>query len=76
MTVSQRSDTRIEPDDARYLTILNRLFNKRLCARPDYILAVSSTDQIVSAVQQAVTEGRRLVVIEVLREHRCVAYEM
>ena len=57
-----KSDTRIGPDDPRYLAVLNRRFNKRFTASPDYITAVSSTDQIVSAVEQAVTEGRRLAV--------------
>ena len=60
-------DTRIEsirigPDDPRYLAVVDKRFNKRFSARPDYVRLVSSTDQVVSAVEDAVREGRRLVV--------------
>src|SRR5712691_2143007 len=60
-------DTRIEsnrigPDDPRYLVVVDKRFNKRFSARPDYVRLVSSTDQVVSAVEEAVREGRRLVV--------------
>ena len=60
-------DTRIEsdrigPDDPRYLAVVDKRFNKRFSARPDYVRLVSSTDQVVSAVEEAVREGRRLVV--------------
>jgi aclacinomycin oxidase len=53
---------RIGPDDPRYAAVIDRRFNKRFTARPDYVRLVSSTDQVVSAVGDAVTEGRRLVV--------------
>jgi FAD/FMN-containing dehydrogenase len=60
-------DTRIESvrigaDDPRYLAVVDKRFNKRFRARPDYVRLVSSTDQVVSAVEYAVREGRRLVV--------------
>src|ERR1700737_1294856 len=60
-------DTRIEsiriaPDDPRYLALVDKRFNKRFRAHPDYVRFVSSTDQVVSAVQESVREGRRLVV--------------
>ena len=60
-------DTRIEsgkiaPDDPRYRAVVDKRFNKRFSARPDYVRLVSSTDQVVSAVEEAVREGRRLVV--------------
>jgi hypothetical protein len=60
-------DTRIESvrigaDDPRYLAVVDKRFNKRFRARPDYVRLVSSTDQVVSAVEDAVREGRRLVV--------------
>jgi hypothetical protein len=60
-------DTRIEsirigPDDPRYLAVVEKRFNKRFRASPDYVRLVSSTDQVVSAVEEAVREGRRLVV--------------
>lgn len=59
-------DTRIEsvrigPDDPRYLAVVNKRFNKRFSARPDYVRLVSSTKQVVSAVEEAVREGQRLV---------------
>jgi FAD/FMN-containing dehydrogenase len=60
-------DTRIEsikigPDDPRYRAVVEKRFNKRFRASPDYVRLVSSTDQVVSAVEEAVREGRRLVV--------------
>jgi hypothetical protein len=54
--------TRIGPDDRRYLAVVGKRFNKRFSASPDYVRLVSSTDQMISAVQEAVREGRRLVV--------------
>jgi FAD/FMN-containing dehydrogenase len=60
-------DTRIEsirigPDDPRYLAVVGKRFNKRFSARPDYVRLVISTDQVVSALQDAVMEDRRVVV--------------
>jgi len=60
-------DTRIEsirigPDDPRYLAVVGKRFNKRFTARPDYVRLVSSTDQVVSALEDAVREDRRVVV--------------
>jgi len=54
--------TRIGPDDPRYLAVVEKRFNKRFSASPDYVRLVSSTDQVVAAVEEAVNEGRRLVV--------------
>ena len=56
------TDDRIGPDDPRYRAVVEKRFNKRFSARPDYVRLVSSTDQVISAVQEAVREGRRLVV--------------
>jgi FAD/FMN-containing dehydrogenase len=53
---------KIGPDDPRYLAVVDKRFNKRFSARPDYVRLVSSTDQVVSAVEEAVREGRRLTV--------------
>jgi hypothetical protein len=53
---------RIGPDDPRYLAVVDKRFNKRFVARPDYVRLASSTEQVVSAVQEAVREGRRLAV--------------
>ena len=58
-----RTDSpRISPDDPRYLAVVDKRFNKRFRARPDYVRLVSSTDEVVSAVEDAVSEGRRLAV--------------
>lgn len=53
---------RIGPDDPRYRAVVDKRFNKRFSASPDYLQLVSSTDQVISAVDDAVSEGRRLVV--------------
>jgi hypothetical protein len=68
MSTRQTSDdiqiesNRIDPDDPRYLAVIDKRFNKRFRASPDYVRLVNSTDQLVSAIQDAVSEGRRLVV--------------
>ena len=61
MTTQQRTDA-IRPDDPRYLAVIGKRFNKRFKASPDYVRLVSSTEEVVEAVEQAVKEGRRLVV--------------
>jgi hypothetical protein len=53
---------RIGPDDPRYLAVVDKRFNKRFRASPDYVRLVGSTKQVVSAVEEAVKEGRRLAV--------------
>jgi aclacinomycin oxidase len=53
---------KIGPDDLRYLAVVDKRFNKRFSASPDYVRLVSSTDQVVSALEEAVREGRRLAV--------------
>src|SRR5215203_5855322 len=53
---------KIGPDDPRYRAVVDKRFNKRCSASPDYVRLVSSTEQVVSAVEEAVGEGRRLVV--------------
>ena len=52
----------IGPDDPRYRTVVEKRFNKRFVARPDYVRLVNSTEQVLAAVQDAVNERRRLVV--------------
>ncbi|HEY2292841.1 MAG TPA: FAD-binding oxidoreductase [Thermoanaerobaculia bacterium] len=54
--------TKIGPDDPRYRAVVEKRFNKRFRASPDYVRLVSSTEQVVAAVEEAVREGRRLVV--------------
>jgi FAD/FMN-containing dehydrogenase len=53
---------RIGPDDPQYRAIVDKRFNKRFRARPDYVCRASSPDDVVAAIDQAVKEGRRLVV--------------
>src|SRR2546422_8882058 len=60
-------DTRIESlrigrDDPRYRAVVDKRFNKRFSASPDYVRLVSSTDQVVSAGAGGVGGGRRLAV--------------
>jgi aclacinomycin oxidase len=53
---------KIGPDDPRYRAVVEKRFNKRFTASPDYVRLVRSTEDVVLAVEQAVREGRRLVV--------------
>jgi hypothetical protein len=41
--------------------VVDKRFNRRFRANPDYVRLVSSADQVVSVVEEAVREGRRLV---------------
>jgi hypothetical protein len=52
----------IGPDDPRYLAVVDKRFNKRFRASPDYVRLAGSTEEVVSAVEEAVREERRLVV--------------
>jgi FAD binding domain/Berberine and berberine like len=49
------------PGDPQYRAVLDKQFNKRFRAKPDYVCLVSSTDQIVAALSEAVQGGRRVV---------------
>ncbi len=53
---------KIGPDDLRYADLVNRGINKRFAGKPDYVRLVSSTSQIVDAVQEAVHDQLRVVV--------------
>ncbi|HEU4630634.1 MAG TPA: FAD-binding oxidoreductase [Gemmatimonadaceae bacterium] len=53
---------RLGPDDPRHRAVVEKRFNKRFRASPDYVRLVGSTEQVMAAVQDAVDEGRRLVV--------------
>ena len=53
---------KVVENDPRYRAVVNKQFNKRFTARPDYIRIAASTGQVVTAVQEAVNEQRRLVV--------------
>jgi hypothetical protein len=53
---------RIGLADPQYRAVVDKRFNKRFSGSPDYVRLVSSTDQVVSAVEEAVREGSRLAV--------------
>jgi aclacinomycin oxidase len=57
-----RESSRIGPDDARYAAVVDKRFNKRFSGRPDYVVLATSTGEVISAIEDAVREGRRLVV--------------
>jgi aclacinomycin oxidase len=61
-TETQTESVRIGPDDPDYRAVVEKRFNKRFSASPDYVRLVSSSDQVISAVEDAVREGQRLVV--------------
>jgi aclacinomycin oxidase len=61
-TDDTRMSIRIGPEHPRYRAVVEKRFNKRFNASPDYVRLVSSTDQMISAVEEAVAEGRRLAV--------------
>jgi len=58
----QTEAPKIGPDDPRYLAVVEKRFNKRFRASPDYVRLASSAEDVVSAVAEAVREERRLVV--------------
>lgn len=53
---------RILPGDPRYRGVVEKRFNKRFTANPDYVRLARSTDDVVAAVGEAIREDRRLVV--------------
>jgi aclacinomycin oxidase len=63
MTGDIRTESlKIGPEDPRYRAVIEKRFNKRFHGAPDYVRLVSSTEQVAAAVEEAVREGRRLVV--------------
>jgi hypothetical protein len=59
---TQTDSRRVDPGDPVYRAVIERQFNKRFRGSPDYIRQVGSTEQVISAVEEALREGRRLVV--------------
>ncbi|MEW2393321.1 FAD-binding oxidoreductase [Streptomyces venezuelae] len=51
----------VRPDDARYPELI-RGTNQRWVGSPDYVRLVTSADQVVDAVKEAVAAGRRVAV--------------
>ena len=59
---AQMPSARIERGDPRYRAVVDKRFNKRFSADPDYVRLANSTEQVCAAIEEAVGEGRRLVV--------------
>jgi aclacinomycin oxidase len=57
---AQPGAQRFTPGSPTYEAIVDRRFNKRFRAHPDYVQSVRSTEQIVQALDAAVAEGRRV----------------
>ena len=57
-----RPPGKIGPDDDRYRAVVDKRFNKRFRATPDYVRLASSATDVIAAVADAVQERRRLVV--------------
>ena len=53
---------KLAPDDPGYRAVVDRQFNKRYRAAPDYVCIARSTADVIAAVEEAVRDGRRLVV--------------
>ena len=51
---------KLGPDDAWYRAVIDKQFNKRFVAHPDYVRLTESTAQVATAIEEAVREGRRL----------------
>jgi aclacinomycin oxidase len=54
-------NAKIPPGDPRYRGVVDKQFNKRWTAKPDYVRLAESADDVVSALNDAVAEGRRVV---------------
>ncbi|MEU4605888.1 FAD-binding protein [Kribbella sp. NPDC023972] len=53
---------KIRPDDARYQDLVRRGQNRRFVAKPEYARVITSTEDAVQAVQEAVRTGKRIAV--------------
>src|SRR6476646_3823270 len=62
MSARRIESVKIGPDDPRYRAVVEKRFNKRFRASPDYVRLAGTTAEVVSAVEDAVREGRRLAV--------------
>ncbi|HEX6806865.1 MAG TPA: FAD-binding protein [Gemmatimonadaceae bacterium] len=47
---------KIGPDDARYRAVVDKQFNKRFTAHPDYVRLTESAAQVATAIEEAVRE--------------------
>ena len=55
------NESRIGPDDPRYRAVVDKQFNKRFRATPDYVRLAQSPADVVAALDDAVRENRRVV---------------
>src|SRR5262245_23941910 len=65
VTRRRAGESRVESFGAQhpqYAAVLNKRFNKRFKARPDYVRLAASTEHVLTAVQEAVNDEQRLVV--------------
>jgi FAD/FMN-containing dehydrogenase len=62
MTTPSIESERIASDDPRYRDVVDKRFNKRFAARPDYVCIAHAADDVVTALNDAIREGRRVVV--------------
>src|SRR5262245_58441225 len=53
---------RLHPEDDRYRDVIDRRFNKRFTASPEYITVVHNSDEALEALSEAVRTDRRVVV--------------
>ena len=61
-TEHKQSETRIDANDSRYRDVVDKRFNKRFAAAPDYVCLARSTTEVEAALDDAVQSGRRVVV--------------
>ena len=52
---------RLTPENPRYRSVLAKQFNKRFRAKPDYVQVATSPGDVIAAVENAVSEDRRVV---------------
>jgi len=52
---------KITPDDPRYLAVVEKRFNKRFSASPDYVRLVSSTDQAAEICRAIATPAVKMI---------------
>lgn len=57
-----KAGTAVMPDDPRYADLVLRGQNRRYVGKPDHVDVVTSTEQVVQAVQKAVRDGKRIAV--------------
>lgn len=59
---TERPLPRIGAADPQYRAVIDKQFNKRFRAHPEYVRLASSTEQVAAAVEEAVSDDERIVV--------------